>query len=1293
MATKKLPKYHKKKNPKKSSTLRKRAGKKLATRCEKNKKKLPQDAEKLIRELQVHQIELELQNEELREAQAVIEESRSRFFNLYDFAPVAYLTSNSKGMVLEANFKAAELLGIEKAALLRTPFSYFIPDNSKDIFSRLCRESLREPGKQTHELKLQKQNGNTIDVLMESVGGKYGEGKVNQVRSVIWDITDRKRREEEVRQLNADLERKVAERTTELRALHSELSFKAAQLGEKCSELQQAQKKLDHLASFPEMNPNPVVEVNADGSIEHLNPVAQKLFPDLHDMGHQHEWLADLKSINTFLKDQKNTPYFREIRIDRAWYDQLFFLTPTQDQIRIYGSDITDRKQAEEALRESKKRANQQLAELEAIYDSAPVGLCVFDEQLTYVRINKRMAEINGVPAEDNIGRTPWEVVPELADQAEVVLRQIIETGQAVLNIEVTGETSSQPGVLRTWLEHWRPLKDTTGRIIGINVVAEEITERKRMEETLRRSRDELEIRVQERTAELAKACKKLEEQSRILDSFFKYSITPFVILDKDFNFIRVNEAYAKACQRDLSEFPGHNHFEFYPHEENEAIFRRVGETKEPFQAFAKPFAFPDHPEWGTTYWDWTLTPILSDAGKVEFFVFSLEDVTKGKQAEDAVKAERQRFHDVLEMLPAYLALLTPDYHVPFANRFFRERFGESHGQRCFEYLFRRSEPCEICETHKVLKTMVPHEWEWRGPDGRNYDVFDFPFTDTDGSPLILEMGIDITKRKRAEEDLRAAHQYSRSLIEASLDPLITISREGKITDVNKATEGVTGLTRHELIGSDFSDYFTEPEKARKGYQQVFYNGFIRDYPLALRHTSGSVTEVLYNATLYRNEAGEIQGVFAVARDITEHKEMENRLWATNALLSLFSKKGTRKEYFDELVSLIQRWVGCCCVGIRALDKKGFIPYESYLGFSREFWDSENWLSIDQHQCACIRVVTGKPDPQDAPVMTPGGSFYCGNTLEFVKNLSEEEKSRFRGVCVLNGFLSVAVVPISYQDKVLGAIHLADEKEEMVPLKLVEFIESMAPLIGEAVNRFNLEDELRESEGRLRLLSSELINLQENERKRIALEVHDSLGQSLNAIKFKMENTIGRLEKSGEGGGEKEEERQIAIKHLKEIIPVIQESIDDARRIQMDLRPSILDDLGILATISWFCRQFEKTYANIKIDPKIDINEEAVPKPLKIVIYRILQEALNNTAKHSKASLAILFLKKKANRVELTIQDNGRGFDLNEKLSAEGLGRGLGLTSMQERAQLTGGTFVIESVKDKGTTIQVWWPI
>ncbi|QIB91414.1 PAS domain-containing sensor histidine kinase [Methanosarcina mazei] len=138
----------------------------------------------------------------------------------------------------------------------------------------------------------------------------------------------------------------------------------------------------------------------------------------------------------------------------------------------------------------------------------------------------------------------------------------------------------------------------------------------------------------------------------------------------------------------------------------------------------------------------------------------------------------------------------------------------------------------------------------------------------------------DITERKKIEKALGMANAYNRSLIEVSLDPLVTIGPDGKITDVNRATEIVTGYFRSELIGTDFSDYFTEPEKAKEGYQYVFQKGLVRDYQLEIRHKHGHITPVLYNASIYRDENGRVTGVFAAARDITELKKTEEKIKA-----------------------------------------------------------------------------------------------------------------------------------------------------------------------------------------------------------------------------------------------------------------------------------------------------------------------------------------------------------------------------------------------------------------------------
>ena len=148
---------------------------------------------------------------------------------------------------------------------------------------------------------------------------------------------------------------------------------------------------------------------------------------------------------------------------------------------------------------------------------------------------------------------------------------------------------------------------------------------------------------------------------------------------------------------------------------------------------------------------------------------------------------------------------------------------------------------------------------------------------------------------RAAEAELRRASEYNRSLLEASLDPLVTIGADGMITDVNEATVAATGRTREELLGTDFADYVTEPDKARAGYQQVFREGSVRDFPLEMRHRDGSLTAVLYNATTYRDPGGGVAGVFAAARDVGELKRAEAEIRALNTGLEHRVAERTRE--------------------------------------------------------------------------------------------------------------------------------------------------------------------------------------------------------------------------------------------------------------------------------------------------------------------------------------------------------------------------------------------------------------
>ncbi len=235
-----------------------------------------------------------------------------------------------------------------------------------------------------------------------------------------------------------------------------------------------------------------------------------------------------------------------------------------------------------------------------------------------------------------------------------------------------------------------------------------------------------------------------------------------------------------------------------------------------------------------------------------------------------------------------------------------------------------------------------------------------------------------------------------------------------------------------------------------------------------------------------------------------------------------------------------------------------------------------------------------------------------------------------------------------------------------------------------AVEHKRSADELRKTEQRLRHLSTQLLTTQEKERKKIAHELHDGVGQILAAIKFTMEGVLSRWKE----GDAAQQETAIAS-----VIPLIRECIEEIRRIQRDLRPASIDERGIISTLGWFAGEFTKIYSHILVDKEIYVREDEVPEPLKIVIFRIIQEAFNNVAKHSGASRVTLSLQKEEGLLKLAVRDNGTWFDPAAAQAASRERGGLGLHSMKDRAELSGGILRINSAVGEGTVIEARWPL
>jgi PAS domain S-box-containing protein len=910
----------------------------------------PEDTARLIQELQVHQVELELQNQELQQAHLEAELARHKYFTLYELAPVGYATLGENGEILEINLTGARLLGQERKLLINRRLQLFITPEDIPAFNRFNQSVFLSGIKQSCELTLVNNGKRPAEVRLEAILLEALEGEKPLCQVALLDISEQKQagrallesqgryqslvqaspgvifeadaegnntfisdawsewtgmtpeesaglgwvralppgeaelevaRWKEVRDSGAFRTYRLRLRTAEgsdrwvmVRALpiRNEEGKVVRWMGTLTDIDEEIQTQEALRAKGAELS---LIMDSVPALIAHLDPECRYLqvndnyarwfgpSPEeirgrhIRDLLGEAQWAMIKPYVDRVLAGETIT-YERQLPFqggESRWIRASY--TPDRDEAgRIRGfvvhvMDIEERRKIEEAVKTSEENYRR-------ILETANEGIVIgtLDGKMTF--INQKWADMLGYLKEDLIGRVGLDFMDE--DQKALVLatRQELRSGE---NVSRELKFRRKDGAELWTLCNSSLFKDPAGNDIGFLAMHADITPRRQAERALEAARDELEIRVRERTAELELANKNLADQSRILESFFKDTITPLVLLDRNFNFIRVNEAYARACQRVVDDFPGHNHFDFFPHAENEAIFRRVVETGSPYQALAKPFSFPDHPEWGVTYWDWILTPLADEQGKTSFLVFSL---------------------------------------------------------------------------------------------------------------------MEVTDRQAAEESLRQSERLLRSL-------------------------------------------------------------------------------------------------------------------------------------------------------------------------------------ADQLLCA-----------------------------------------------------------------------------------------------------------------------------QENERKRIARDMHDSLGASLSGLKYRIEDLIHNLTVWD----------SLKISGiLNSLVAIIQETISEARRMQNDLRPPLLDDLGVLPTLRWFSREFQKIHANLVVDLRLEVREEEVPELLKVVIFRITQEALNNIGRHARATQALVYLGREEDRLKLVVKDNGDGFETQRPAETNGEPAGMGLSSMKERSDLSGGSFSLKTRPGQGTVIEISWDL
>ncbi|MBF0128070.1 MAG: PAS domain-containing protein, partial [Magnetococcales bacterium] len=261
---------------------------------------------------------------------------------------------------------------------------------------------------------------------------------------------------------------------------------------------------------------------------------------------------------------------------------------------------------------------------LQGIINNSNALICLKDTLGRYLLVNRRFETLFRVTNRELGNKTAFDLFPpELAASNWLQDRQVIEHG-VIVEKEMVVPQEEGP---RTFLAVRFPLRDDGGRLLGVGGIDTDITERKRVDDSLRKSH-------------------------KLLEALFHTSHLSMAFLDREFHFVRVNRSYAEKCALDVGFFPGRNYFDLFPHPENEAIFRRVVETGTPFTTRARPFEFPDHPEWGVTYWDWTLQPIPGARGEVEWLIFELLDVTENVRNGQALQDTNRMLRTILDTIP-----------------------------------------------------------------------------------------------------------------------------------------------------------------------------------------------------------------------------------------------------------------------------------------------------------------------------------------------------------------------------------------------------------------------------------------------------------------------------------------------------------------------------------------------------------------------------------------------------------------------------------------------------------------
>jgi PAS domain S-box-containing protein len=523
----------------------------------------------------------------------------------------------------------------------------------------------------------------------------------------------------------------------------------------------------------------------------------------------------------------------------------------------------------------------------------------------------------------------------------------------------------------------------------------------------------------------------------------------------------------------------------------------------------------------------------------------------------------------------------------------------------------------------------------------------------------------DIRERKEAAAALRESEARYRVLFENASDIVYTHDLSGNFTSVNSAVERVLGYTRDEILQRSIDKVVAAEhlERARSMIRQKLQSAGPTTYELNAVTKAGRRVTLEINSQLI-SEGEQPVGVQGIARDVTERRRAEEELRAKERKQAAVADLGQRALANADLNKVFDDAVRCA---VETLDVEFCTVTE---------------LLPDDNLLVARAGVGWRPGLVGSATVEAGAGSQAGFTLlssepVVVEDFSKETRFRIPRVLTDHGVTSGVSVIVHGHEHPFGVLSAFTARQRTFTQDDIHFLQAVANVLATAIERKRLEDERTKHSMEL---ATRVLQAQEEERKRIARELHDETAQSLSTLLINLDLLEPYVP----------EEARTLKEGFRRVGALARRTLDETRALSHDLRPTILDDVGLVAALSWFAGEFQRTFetvVEVAAEPQPGLTPEA-----EVALFRIAQEALTNTGKHAGAEEATISLTFGDRSATLIIEDDGAGFDLENVPGPTREGR-LGLYGMQERAALFGGTLTFDTAPGKGTRVTVDLPL